>query len=101
MEPNARLVQDVNDPHQARANLGRQPNPLRLAAAERLGRAIEREVAEPDIVEEAELRVELLEHLVRDRPVVLAEMDRSPERQRLLDRHRADLRDALAVGRLA
>jgi hypothetical protein len=41
------LVQDVEHADQPRSDLGRQPDPLRLAAGERLRRAPEGEVLEP------------------------------------------------------
>ena len=40
------LVQDVQDAHQARADLGRQADALGLAARERLARPVERQVVE-------------------------------------------------------
>src|SRR5581483_7494099 len=54
MEADRRLVEDVQDADELGADLRRQPQPLRLAARERRGRAVEREIADTDVVEERE-----------------------------------------------
>ena len=48
MQAGCRLVQDVADPHQPRAELGRQPRPLELAAGERVRAPVQRQVLQPD-----------------------------------------------------
>ena len=53
------LVEDVEHTHEARPDLGGQADPLRLAARERGRRALEREVADPDVVQEAQALVDL------------------------------------------
>ena len=63
VQPDRWLVEDVEHAHQARADLGRQPDALCLAARERAGRAVERQVVEPDVDEEPEPRPDLLQHL--------------------------------------
>src|SRR5581483_12314007 len=93
VETDRRLVQDVEDPDQARPDLGRQPDPLPLAAGERAGRAVERQVLEPDVLEEPQPLADLLEDAARDRLLALAEGERGEEPGRLLDRQRADLVD--------
>ena len=52
VEPDRGLVEDVKDAHERRADLGGEPDPLRLTAGERVGRPLERQVADPDAVEE-------------------------------------------------
>jgi len=47
VQPNARLVQNVKHPDQPGADLRRQPDSLRFAAAQRAALAIQREVARP------------------------------------------------------
>src|SRR5205814_2885524 len=42
VETDARLVEDVEDTHQAGADLRRQPDPLRLPAGEGVGGALQR-----------------------------------------------------------
>ena len=76
VEPDRRLVEDVEDAHQGRADLGRQPDPLRLAARQRDARAVERQVVEPDVDQEPEPRDDLLEQLVGDRPLALGQRRR-------------------------
>ena len=73
VEPDRRLVEDVQDAHQRRPDLGRQPDPLRLAAGQRHARPVEGQVVEPDVDEEAEPRDDLLEQLVGDRPLALGQ----------------------------
>ena len=69
VQPDARLVEHVEDTDQARADLGGQPDPLRLAAGERARRAVEAEVVEADVEEEAEAGVDLLDDAFRDLPL--------------------------------
>ena len=54
MQADRRLIEDVHDTDQARADLAREPDALRLAAGERLGAAIERQVVEADVAQEAQ-----------------------------------------------
>src|SRR5205085_10402907 len=48
VQPDGRLVEDVEHADEARADLRGEPDALRLTAGERLGRAVEREVVEAD-----------------------------------------------------
>ena len=73
VEPDRRLVEDVQDAHQRRPDLGREPDPLGLAARQRDARPVERQVVQPDVDEEPEPRDDLLEDLVGDRPLALGE----------------------------
>ena len=66
VQADARLVADVEHAHEAGADLRRQPDALRLAAGERAGRAVERQVVEADVDQEVEARADLLEDLVGD-----------------------------------
>ncbi len=61
VEPDRRLVEDVEDADELRADLRRQPQALRLAARERLRRAVELEVADADVLEERQPLADLLE----------------------------------------
>ena len=69
------LVEDVEDADQARPDLGREPDPLRLAARERGRRALQREVADPDRVEEAQPLGDLAHDQPRDRPLGLGQLE--------------------------
>ncbi len=73
VEPDRRLVEDVEHAHERRADLRRQPDALRLAARQRSRVAVEGEVIEPDVDEEAEPRADLLQHLARDRVLALVQ----------------------------
>ena len=73
VEPDRRLVEDVQDAHQRRADLRRQPDPLRLAAREADARPVQGQVVQPDVHEEPEPGHDLLEHLAGDRPLALGD----------------------------
>ena len=53
VQPDRGLVEDVEHADQARPDLRREPDPLRLAAGQRRRRPLERQVADADAVEEA------------------------------------------------
>ncbi len=102
MQADGRLVADVEHAHQAGADLGREANALRLAAGERRGAAVQRQVVEADFDEEVEAGANLLEHLVGDG--LLARVERrlgAGERRepllRLEDAQRGCLRDVLVA----
>jgi hypothetical protein len=52
MQADGRLVEDVEDPHQRRADLGGQPDPLPLAAGKRGRGAGKVQVVQPYVGEE-------------------------------------------------
>jgi hypothetical protein len=60
MQADARLVQDVQHAHQTGADLGRQPDPLRLAAGQGSGRPIQRQVVQADVHQEPQTCPNLL-----------------------------------------
>ena len=66
MQADARLVEDIEHAHQARADLGRQADSLCFTAGKRGRRAIEREVIQSDIDQEAKALADFLEDLSRD-----------------------------------
>ena len=67
VQPDRRLVEDVEHAHQRRPDLGRQPDPLRLAARQRRRRAVHRQVADAHVVEEAQPLVDLAQDQPSDR----------------------------------
>src|SRR2546421_744005 len=73
VQPDRRLVEDVEHAHQPGPDLRREPDPLGLAAGERRGRAVDGEVVEADVLEDPEALPDLLEDLARDRPLAHAE----------------------------
>ena len=66
MQPDRGLVEDVEHAREPRADLRGQANPLALAAGERRGFAVEREIAEAHLVEKLEPRADLLEEFRGD-----------------------------------
>ena len=61
VQADRRLVEDVEDTDELRADLRRQPQALRLAARERRRGAVEVEVADADVVEERQPLADLLD----------------------------------------
>ena len=97
VQPDRRLVEDVEDADQAGADLGREPDPLGLAAGQRAGGPVEREVVEADVEEEVEPLLDLLEHPLADLALAGAQVDVAQEVGGLVDRHRADVGDVEAA----
>src|SRR4029077_21298391 len=102
VQPDGRLVEDVEDTDQPAADLGGEPDALRFTARERIRRSAEGEVLEPDVPQEAEA----VGHLLQDRsgdlgiepgPAVAAERDAVEERQRVADGQGRHIADALAM----
>ena len=75
MQADAGLVQDVEHPDEAGADLGRQPNALRLAAGERVRRAIQGEVLQTHGLQESQTRPHFLQHLNRNGGLTRAELE--------------------------
>jgi hypothetical protein len=61
VEADGGLVEDVEDADELRADLRREPQPLRLAAREGRGGAVELQVADADVVEERQALADLLD----------------------------------------
>ena len=76
VQPDRGLVEHVHHADQAGADLGRQADPLRLAARERAGRAGQREVADADVLEEGEPFGDLAHDQAGDRPLGLGQLQR-------------------------
>ena len=99
VEADRRLVEDVQHAHQRRADLRREPDPLRLAAREADARPVDGQVVEPDVHEEAEPGDDLLEDLAADRPLALGDLaaQRRGPVERLGHRQGRDLGDVAPV----
>ncbi len=93
VQADRRLVQHVHDAGQPRADLRREPDALRLAAGERLRRAVEREIVEPDVVEKCEPAHDLLDDPVGDRVLLAVEGQPAEVVRRLAQRHPRNLVD--------
>src|SRR5258706_12986919 len=88
MQPDGRLIEDVADAAQVRAELRREANALRLATRERRRRAVEREIAESHLAQEAQARAELGDQIARD--VALAPHQLELGEALLQQRHRQE-----------
>ena len=97
VQPDRRLVEHVEHADQAGADLGGQPDALRLAAGQRGRGAVEREVVQPDVDEEAEPGVDLLEHPLADQ--LLAVGRGRSVAQPVGARRRSTARDTSAIER--
>jgi hypothetical protein len=86
VQADRRLVQDVEHPDEAGTDLGREPDPLGLAAGQRPRRPVEGEVLEPDVQQEPQPGADLLEHPGADQRVALGELEVAHERVDLGDR---------------
>jgi hypothetical protein len=99
VEPDRGLVQDVEHAHQLRADLRREPDPLRLSAGERVRGAVERQVVQADVDHELEALADLLQDAARDRLLALRQRQLIEERDGRGDRERARGGDALVRDR--
>ena len=77
VQPDRRLVEDVEHPDQPAPDLRGEPDALGLAPGQGAGRTAEGEVAEPDVHEEAESLADLLNDALGDDPLARAELDQS------------------------
>ncbi len=93
MEPGRRLVQDIADPDQPRAELRRQPGPLELAAGERVRAAAQRQVIQADVEQVPEPADDLDRQRSGDRLPSRIESERSEELEEVGDGHRDELLD--------
>ena len=103
VQPDAGLVQDVEHADEPGADLGREPDPLGLAAGQRARRAAQGEVVEPDVAQEAQPVTDFLEDRAGDLGVeplgAAVHADRQPREELVGPRHRQvhDVADALAA----
>ena len=82
---------NVEHADQAAADLPGQPNPLRFAAGERRGRAVERQIVEPDVGQKAQTSANLLEHFGGDGRLRVVEHQLREESLCFVDRQPATL----------
>ena len=66
MQTDARLIQYVEHSREARADLGRQPNPLGFATAEGHGGSIQAQIIEPHIQQKLQTQPYLSQHQITD-----------------------------------
>ena len=73
VQADGRLVEDIEHAHQARADLRRETDALRLAAGERCARARERQVFQTHRAQEAEAVFDLLQNALADAHLLLGQ----------------------------
>ena len=88
-----RLVEDVHDADETRADLRRKPDALSLAARERGRGAFEREVADADRIEEAQALGDLAKDQIGDRLLRLVQLELGDPLERRLRRLAGERRD--------
>jgi len=66
VQPDRGLIEHVHHPGESRADLAGEPDPLRLAARERVRGAVERQIVEADVVEEVQARNDLVDDFLGD-----------------------------------
>ena len=98
VEPDRGFVEDVEHAREAAADLAGEADALALAARQRAAGAVEVEIIEPDIVEEAEPGVDLLEDRAGDLALLPGELVAEPREpaERILDRAARRQRNVLA-----
>ena len=99
VQADARLVEHVEHAHQPRADLRRQPDPLRLAARQRARPAVEVQIVEADAEQQLEPAADLLQHLPAGVGAAARRLDGAEERVQLVEMQLADVVDGLACDR--
>ena len=99
VQPDAGLVEDIQDADEPGADLGGQPDALGLAAAERAALTVQREIAEADVFQKPEPRADFLDDLVRYFFLEFRELEAGEKVIGLFHRQRADVHDGQAGNR--
>ena len=97
MQSDGRLVEHVKHAAQIRAELRRQSNALRFAAAQSLRRTPKREVAEPDILHEAKPLLDFRHEIRRDHFLRAAETQLPDQGERFACRTGRELVNCLSL----
>ena len=97
MQPDARLVQNIQDARQPAPNLGCKPDALRLAAGKRAAFAVEGEIAEADFEEEIQPSQNLARDFGDDEFLLLAQHKMRHEIARPGDREPAECVDVYGL----
>src|SRR5690606_38949183 len=93
VKADARFIKDVKRSDEKRAQVGRELNSLGLAAGERRGQAVEREVIEADIDEELQPAAYFEQELFRDLLTLFAQRELIEKRGGVGDRHLEHFRE--------
>ena len=99
VQADGRLVEDIEDAHQARADLRRETDALRLAAGERRARARERQVFQTYRAQEAEAVFDLLQNALADAHLLLGQRQLIHKVERVDDGFFAVVADAKSADR--
>jgi hypothetical protein len=75
VKTNAGLIEHVKDAGQIRTKLRREPNTLRLAARQRFGGAIEREIGKANMIEELQSLFDLRYDVLNDQRAAWIEIE--------------------------
>ncbi len=97
MQANRRLVQHIHDAGQARADLARQSDALRLAAGQRVGRAVERQIVQPNVDQKLQPGTNLLDDLFGDGEALAAQAQLVKKAHRLAQRLAGDAVQGLSA----
>ena len=97
VQTDAGLVEHVQHPDQAGADLGRQPDPLGLTTGEAAGGPRQGQVVQPDVEQEPQPLLDLLDDPFGDLGLARAELQPRQELGGLRDRHRRDLGDVASA----
>ena len=93
------LVEDVEDPDQRRSDLRRQADTLGLASGECRRGALQREVADADIVEKGQALDDLPDDAVADHALCLGERKHTQRAERVTHAHQRELVDVVIANR--
>jgi hypothetical protein len=95
VEPDRRLVEDVQHPHEPRPDLGGQPDPLGLPARQGRRGPVQRQVVQADVHEEPQPSPDLLEEPLGDEALAVGQLPGklAEEVERRTYGHRGELGD--------
>ncbi len=93
VQADRRLVEDVEHADERRPDLGRQPDALRLATAQRRRRALHRQVADADVLQEVQPLLDLAQDEPRDVALGVCQLHLGQPRQRRADAQVRELVD--------
>ena len=99
VQPDGRLVEDIQHPHEAAADLRRQADALALAARERRARACERQIVEADRLQKAKAVFDLLQNALGNTHLLLREREPIDEGDLLRHAHARKAVDVHAAHR--
>ncbi|OPY84786.1 MAG: hypothetical protein A4E72_02096 [Syntrophus sp. PtaU1.Bin208] len=99
MKADSGFIEDVEDPHQPRADLGRQPDALAFAAGKGPGGARQIQVVHPHVEQKSQAVLDLLENPFRDEHLLGGKGQGREKVHAFPDGQQADILDVLPVDR--